>query len=511
MLTRRKDGEGDGEDDGQDGDGQGTSSARGRRSLHRRQKGRSRASSSVVIVDEERQALLPVGPKSPDNAQSPPTGPLATMSTGSKAATNTSQTVALTSSGGSTSAAIPRPVLPNPRSSRTPRLSLVGGSAMGGGGYLLLASPSSSWSSRGVGALSTATGAGGAASTSAATQPPSKTRRASGPSSAGTGGMTKISGSDVERGSKSVDTWRRDGPTRRASERSGDGDQDQQRATTAADDTAASSTSQDARIAANEERRRQDPRSSDVPAMPLNLPANFGSTGNSATPPAAAGAESSFRSQLSGFRWARGSNDDSASRAQAASTGGSSLLPSWMSSSTSTTTPAPTPASGSSWLSSYVPLRSSTRPDSEEASLSLSHWDRLLAFLACLAGSFTCFLFSFLFLLSPLPKLRKFALSFSLGSMLFMVGFAVLVGPLNHLRHMASRERAPFSIAYVGSLLATLYFALGPRVTLPTLLAGVVQVGALLAYLAAYFPGGTTTLRYAAQWAARGMGGWLPV
>ncbi|PWN26328.1 SFT2-domain-containing protein, partial [Jaminaea rosea] len=208
--------------------------------------------------------------------------------------------------------------------------------------------------------------------------------------------------------------------------------------------------------------------------------------------------EGSFRSQLSGFRWAQGANDDSRASAQQSSTGGSSLLPSWMS-------------NPSSWLSSYVPLRSNSRPDSEEALLSLSHWERLLSFLACLAGSGVCFLFSFLFLLSPLPKLRKFALSFSLGSMLFMVGFAVLVGPLNHLRHMCSEERLPFSVAYVGSLALTLYFALGPRVTLPTLGAGIVQVGALLAYLAAYFPGGTTTLRYAGQWAARGAAGWLPL
>jgi hypothetical protein len=73
----------------------------------------------------------------------------------------------------------------------------------------------------------------------------------------------------------------------------------------------------------------------------------------------------------------------------------------------------------------------------------------------------------------------------SLGSLLVMFGyapthpppkvianagcsFAVLVGPLNHIKHLASRERLPFSLAYLGSLGLTLYFALGVR-PLPSL------------------------------------------
>lgn len=67
------------------------------------------------------------------------------------------------------------------------------------------------------------------------------------------------------------------------------------------------------------------------------------------------------------------------------------------------------------------------------------------------------------------------------------------------------------SNSYFGSLAATLYFALGPRTTLPTLLAGIVQVVSLVAYLAAYFPGGTTTLRYGGSMVARGMGNLLPI
>ena len=67
----------------------------------------------------------------------------------------------------------------------------------------------------------------------------------------------------------------------------------------------------------------------------------------------------------------------------------------------------------------------------------------------------------------------------SLGSLLVMFGcafklsicffrsltlansFSVLIGPINHIKHLVSRERIPFSIAYFSSLGLTLYFSLG--------------------------------------------------
>ncbi|KAN0065369.1 Protein transport protein sft2 [Thecaphora frezii] len=185
-------------------------------------------------------------------------------------------------------------------------------------------------------------------------------------------------------------------------------------------------------------------------------------------------AEGEFRSQLAGFRWAQGRTDDSPA-ARSASRGG------YMSMFTNS-------------LSGYVPLRSEARSNEEEAYISLSHWERFLGFLACIAGAAVCFGFSFLFLSPPILAVRphKFALAFSLGSLLFMVGFSLLSGPLAHLKHILSKERLPFSFAYFGSLALTMYFALGPRSMLPTLIAAMVQVGALLTYLAAYFPGGTS-------------------
>ncbi|PWO01264.1 SFT2-domain-containing protein [Tilletiopsis washingtonensis] len=203
-------------------------------------------------------------------------------------------------------------------------------------------------------------------------------------------------------------------------------------------------------------------------------------------------AEGGFRSQLNGFRWAQGRTDDSA----AAPAGQGS----WLS------------GVGSS-LSGYVPLRSDQRTNEEEAYISLSRWERLLGFLACLAGSATCFLLAFLYLINPITFVTrpdKFPLAFSLGSVLFMIGFSVLTGPLAHFKHLTSKERLPFTFSYFTSLGLTIYFALGPRWKLATLLAAAVQLCALAAYLAQYMPGGITTLRYGGSMLLRGGASLLP-
>lgn len=202
--------------------------------------------------------------------------------------------------------------------------------------------------------------------------------------------------------------------------------------------------------------------------------------------------EANFRSQLSGFRWAQGRTDDS----RPTNTGPSSYL-----------------STLSNSISGYVPLRSNERTNEEEAYLSLSRWERFLGFLACLAGSAVCFFFSFIFLTPPILALKpqKFALAFSLGSLLFMCGFTILSGPVTHLKHIMSKERLPFSIAYFSSLGLTIYFSLGPKWLLPTLIVAIVQIIALLTYLAAYFPGGVTTLRYGGSMILRGGASLLPI
>ena len=65
---------------------------------------------------------------------------------------------------------------------------------------------------------------------------------------------------------------------------------------------------------------------------------------------------------------------------------------------------------------------------------------------------------------SSIARLHLFHLIYHIGYCIYPVPtyrFSILIGPITHIKHLASRERLPFSLAYVGSLAATLYFALG--------------------------------------------------
>ncbi|KAI5828645.1 Got1/Sft2-like family-domain-containing protein [Schizophyllum commune] len=202
--------------------------------------------------------------------------------------------------------------------------------------------------------------------------------------------------------------------------------------------------------------------------------------------------EQNFRANLSQFRWARSANDDSAQAAQPQA--------------------AANPFSRfyQTIASDYIPLRSSERSNEDEAWFALSRWERLLGFGGCLLGAAVCFFVSFMTL--PLLAVRpaKFALAFSLGSVLVMFGFSVLIGPINHIKHLISAERLPFSLVYLGSLGLTLYFSLGAHSYIGSLVSAIIQVVALVSYVLAYFPGGTQTLRMGGSLALRGAGSLLP-
>ncbi|CAK5271460.1 unnamed protein product [Mycena citricolor] len=213
--------------------------------------------------------------------------------------------------------------------------------------------------------------------------------------------------------------------------------------------------------------------------------------------PAPTTTEQSFRANLSQFRWARGVTDDSQqTQASQANSGGNPFSRFY----------------NAIGAGDYIPLRSSERSNEEEAWFALSRWERLLGFGGCLVGAAVCFFVAFLtlpFLVLP-GRPRKFALSFSLGSLLVMFGFSVLIGPLNHLKHLVTAERLPFTLVYFSSLGLTLYFALGPQSYVGSFVASVVQVFALVSYVLAYFPGGSATLRLAGSTAIRGASSLLP-
>jgi len=156
-----------------------------------------------------------------------------------------------------------------------------------------------------------------------------------------------------------------------------------------------------------------------------------------------------------------------------------------------------------------APLPAPSRREEEEGWFAMSRWDRLLVFAGCNLGALACFVICFA--LFPVLSLRprKFAILWSLGSLLFLTSWAAMMGPWTYAQHLISGPRLPFTAAYFGSIGLTLYFSLGLRSTLLTLFSAIVQIACLLWYLVSYFPMGSSGLRLATTFGARRAAAWM--
>jgi len=158
-----------------------------------------------------------------------------------------------------------------------------------------------------------------------------------------------------------------------------------------------------------------------------------------------------------------------------------------------------------------APLPAPSRREEEEGWFALSRWDRLLVFgglnLAAAAMFATCFALAATGILIVKP--RKFAILWTMGSVLFLASWAVMMGPLQYVQHLLSGPRLPFTAAYFGSIALTLYFSLGLHSTILTIVAAIAQLVALLWYLVSYFPMGSTGLRFAARFGGNRVAAWM--
>lgn len=133
--------------------------------------------------------------------------------------------------------------------------------------------------------------------------------------------------------------------------------------------------------------------------------------------------------------------------------------------------------------------------DSEPSWFNLSRMERLLLFVSFILGAAGCFtLCIFLFPVLAI-KPRKFALLWTMGSLLFVLAFGVLMGPMAYIKHVTSRERLPFSLFFFCSCISTLYFAAFAKSTILTIVCACVELIAVLYYAISYFPMGATGLR----------------
>jgi len=127
---------------------------------------------------------------------------------------------------------------------------------------------------------------------------------------------------------------------------------------------------------------------------------------------------------------------------------------------------------------------------------SLSKKQRVIGFVGCLLMGTFCFSLASLYIPFIVLKARKFALLYTFGSIFIISSFALLWGPYNHLKHLLSAARLPFTATYFGSMIATMYFALSLQSVILTVIFAVIQVLALVWYVVSYIPGGHTGLKF---------------
>ncbi|KAK3820086.1 MAG: SFT2-domain-containing protein [Benniella sp.] len=161
-------------------------------------------------------------------------------------------------------------------------------------------------------------------------------------------------------------------------------------------------------------------------------------------------------------------------------------------------------------MSGYVPvaLGGTPQPPPEEDWLGLTWFQRMAGFAICVLGGVACFFIAF-FLGIPMLLINpaKFATGFTLGSILFMASFALLKGPMAHLKALISRERLPFTLTYFGSMIFVLWASVGIHSYPLTILGTVVEIFALLYYFTSYSPFSTGSIRLGSRMA----GGLLPL
>ncbi|KAI9011188.1 vesicle transport protein, partial [Gaertneriomyces semiglobifer] len=135
---------------------------------------------------------------------------------------------------------------------------------------------------------------------------------------------------------------------------------------------------------------------------------------------------------------------------------------------------------------------------------------RMVGFVAFLGMSIFCFMIAFFTIPMLALNPAKFATTYTLGSILALVSMSLLQGPRAFLRHIFSRERLPFTLMYLASMIVTLYFAVVKHAYIMTVVFSLIQIICLLYYFGSYIPGGTSGLGFITKYFARNTVG-LPV
>ncbi|KAH1233898.1 Vesicle transport protein SFT2B [Glycine max] len=109
---------------------------------------------------------------------------------------------------------------------------------------------------------------------------------------------------------------------------------------------------------------------------------------------------------------------------------------------------------------------------------------RLYGFAICFASGLTCTLLSMLVFFKPI----KFAIAFTLGNLLSLGSTAFLIGPKRQVTMMLDPARIYATAIYIASMIIALFCALYVHNKLLTLLAIILEFGALVWYSLSYIP-----------------------
>ncbi|XP_039129929.1 protein transport protein SFT2-like [Dioscorea cayenensis subsp. rotundata] len=112
------------------------------------------------------------------------------------------------------------------------------------------------------------------------------------------------------------------------------------------------------------------------------------------------------------------------------------------------------------------------------------------------SGTFFIFIAFTMFLPVMVLMPQKFAICFTIGCAFIIGSFFALKGPKNQLEHMSSKERLPFTLGFIGSMVGTIYVSMVLHSYILSVIFSVLQVLALSYYSVSYFPGGSTGLKF---------------
>ncbi|KAI9115664.1 hypothetical protein K1719_013333 [Acacia pycnantha] len=111
-------------------------------------------------------------------------------------------------------------------------------------------------------------------------------------------------------------------------------------------------------------------------------------------------------------------------------------------------------------------------------------------------GIFFIFIAFTMFLPIMVVMPQKFAICFTLGCGLIIGSFFALKGPKNQLVHMLSKERLPFTLGFIGTIVGTIYVSMVLHSYILSVVFSVLQVLALGYYVLSYFPGGSAGMKF---------------